>query len=68
MHWHFYLVVAVGMLFVVIVDLASGRWGRAGASALLLVLLGVAAWNGRENERKARAAEAHTGNPNAPRE
>ena len=67
MHWHIYLVVAVGMLFVVIVDLASGRWLRADASALLLVLLGIAAWNGRNEERKARATKADAGMPDVPR-
>lgn len=66
MHWHIYLVLAVGMAFVVIVDLASGRWARAGASALVVVFLGFAAWNGRAQERKARAAEMEAGKAGVP--
>lgn len=66
MHWHIYLVLAVGMMFVVIVDLVSGRWARAGASALVVVFLGLAAWNGREEERKARAADVAAGKPDVP--
>ena len=67
MHWHIYLVVAVGMVFVVIVDLVSGSWARAGASALAVVFLGLAAWNRREEERKVRAAELEAGKPDMPR-
>ena len=61
MHWHIYLVLAVGMVFVVIVDLASGRWTRAGVSALVVVFLGFAAWN----RRKAHAAEMGVGKRDA---
>lgn len=58
MHWHIYLVLAVGMVLMVILHLALGLWARAGFSFLLLAHVGFAAWNGREDERKARAAEA----------
>lgn len=68
MHWHIYLVIAVGMVFVVIVDLTTGRWARAGLSFLLLVFLGLRAWNGREEDRKMHAAEMDASEPDAPRE
>ena len=68
MHWHIYLVAAVGMVFVVILKLVLGLWLAAGFSFLLLVFLGLMAWNGREDERKARTAEMDTGEPDAPRE
>ncbi len=63
MHWHIYLVLAVGMAVVVIVDLATGRWPRAGLSLLGLVCIGLIAWNGRQDERKTRASapDAHDG-------
>jgi len=67
MHWLIYLVLAVGMVGVVIVDLASERWARAGASLLALVCLGVAAWNRREDERKRRDAQLGARNPDTPR-
>lgn len=65
MHWHIYLVLAVGMVFVVIVDLASGRWARAAVSVLAVVFLGFAARNRREEERKARAAVSGVPKPDA---
>ena len=68
MHWQLYGVVAVGMALVVIVDLASGRWARAGISFLLLAVMGIAAWNRRQNERNARAADLDAHDANAPRE
>lgn len=68
MHWHIYLVVAVGGLCVAILDLALGRWARAGMTLLLAASIGLAAWNGREEERKARAAEAEAGKPDVPQE
>lgn len=68
MHWQLYLVVAVGMALVVTVDLASGRWARAGLSFLLMAVMGIAAWNRRQDERKANAVDPGAHNANAPRE
>lgn len=68
MHWHIYLVAAVGMVFVVILKLAAGLWLGAAFSFLLLVFLGLRARNGREDERKARAAEIDASEPDVPRE
>jgi type IV secretory pathway TrbD component len=68
MHWHIYLVLAVGGLCVVILDLVLGRWARAGMMLLMVATMGLAAWNGREDERKARAEERDAREPDAPRE
>ena len=68
MHWHIYLVVAVGMVFVVILKLAAGLWAGAGLSLLLLTFMALAAWNGRKEERKARAAEVEAGKQDVPQE
>lgn len=68
MHWHIHLVLAVGGACVVILDLALGRWARAGALSLLVASIALAAWNGREEERKTRAAARETHDPNAPHE
>ena len=68
MHWQLYLVVAVGMALVVMVDLASGRWTRAGLSFLLMAVMGIAAWNRRQDERNARAVDPGAHDASAPRE
>lgn len=68
MHWHIYLVLAVWMVFVVILKLAAGLWAGAAFSLLLLAFAALSAWNGREEERKARAAEAEAGKPDVPQE
>jgi len=66
MHWHIYLVLAVGMVFVVILKLAAGLWAGAAFSLLLLAFAALSAWNGRAEERKARAAEVEAGKPDVP--
>lgn len=68
MHWHFYLAGAIAGLCVVILDLALGRWARAGMLLVLVASLGLAAWNRREDERKARAAALDADTPDTPRE
>lgn len=68
MHWLVYLVLAVGMVFVVIVDLASGRWARAALSALGAVFLGLAAWNARAREKAASALAAEADPADASRD
>nr|WP_298130124.1 hypothetical protein [uncultured Pseudoxanthomonas sp.] len=68
MHWHIYLVLAVAGACVVILDLALGRCARAGALSLLVASIALAAWNGREEERKTRAVEREARDPDAPHE
>jgi hypothetical protein len=68
MHWQLYGVLAVGMALVVMVDLASGRWARAGLSFLLMAVMGIAAWNRHQDERNARAVDPGAHGANAPRE
>lgn len=68
MHWHIYAVLAVGGLCMVILDLVLGRWARAGMVLLLSAGIALQAWNGREEERKARAAELDAGDTDASRE
>lgn len=66
MHWHIYAVLAVGGLCVVILDLVLGAWARAGMVLLGAASVALMAWNGREEERKARAAESDAGDADAP--
>jgi len=68
MHWHIYLVVAVGVLCVLILDLVMGLWSRAAMSFLMFVTVAIMAWNRRDNERKARAAESDARAPDASHE
>lgn len=68
MHWHIYLVMAVAGTGVVILHLALGRWASAGALFLLFASFALKAWNGREEERKVRAAELNAHKPGAPHE
>jgi hypothetical protein len=68
MHWHIYLVLAVGGLCLLILDLALGLWARASMALLMMASMGLAAWNGREDERKARAAALDADTPDATRE
>jgi hypothetical protein len=54
------------MVFVVILKLAAGLWAGAVFSLLLLVFAALSAWNGREEEKKARAAVSGAPKPYAP--
>lgn len=68
MHWQLYGVLAVGMALVMAVDLVSGRWVRAGLSFLLMAVLGIAAWNRRQDALKVRAVDRDAHDAHAPRE